>query len=158
MLRIFVRWGLGDAHSDDPQVRRQQVPRAGTGQPWAFSPGFRCGADYFPQDFREEKDMTKSPQVLPAVTPGGRRWFTMDHLVTFGETSKAGFVYFTRFFEWQGLCRETCGYLFLADYMESLDEHHAMITSSASCELLLEVQAAETITLRMAVVWVRLHF
>jgi len=35
-----------------------------------------------------------------------RRWFDCRHLVTFGDTNTAGNVYFARFFDWQGECRE----------------------------------------------------
>ncbi|MGC0417889.1 acyl-CoA thioesterase [Embleya sp. AB8] len=96
--------------------------------------------------------------LLPPSGPGRLSWYALDHMVTVGETSRARFVYYSRLFDWQGVCRERFGFTHCPKYMKSLTEDHAMLTTSASCEFLGETFEGEHISLRLALPWVRLHF
>jgi acyl-CoA thioesterase FadM len=86
------------------------------------------------------------------------RWYEMRHLVTFGETSAFGFVYFSHLVRWQGECRERFGYEHCPEYMRGLAGELTMLTSTASCEYLGEIWAADLICVRLSIPWVRLHF
>ncbi|MDI5979861.1 acyl-CoA thioesterase [Amycolatopsis magusensis] len=86
------------------------------------------------------------------------RWYEMRHLVTFGETSGAGFVYFSHLITWQGQCRERFGYEHCPEYMRDLSGELTMLTRTASCEYLGEISAADLISVRLSIPWVRLHF
>jgi len=97
------------------------------------------------------------PALLPAHEPGGPRWYAMDHIVTVGETSRARFVYYSHLFSWQGVCRERFGFENCPQYMRSLTQDYAMLTTTASCEFLAEIFEADRISLRLAIPWLRLH-
>ncbi|MFJ2780132.1 MULTISPECIES: acyl-CoA thioesterase [unclassified Kitasatospora] len=94
----------------------------------------------------------------PRPAPAQLRWYEMEHIVTFGETSGAGFVYFAHLFRWQGECRERFGCAYCPRYMGGLTGELTMLTSSASCEYLGEIWAADRILVRLTIPWVRLHF
>ncbi|MGC5016824.1 acyl-CoA thioesterase [Streptosporangium sp. DT93] len=86
------------------------------------------------------------------------RRYRMEHLVTYGETSAAGTVYFAHLIRWQGECRESFGYAHCPAYMRDLSAGRTMVTSSASCEYLGEIHAGDRIAVRLSVPWIRLHF
>jgi enediyne core biosynthesis thioesterase len=86
------------------------------------------------------------------------RSYEMRHLVTFGETSGAGFVYFAHLITWQGQCRERFGHEHCPEYMRGLTGEVTMLTNTAACEYLGEIQAADLIAVRLSIPWVRLHF
>jgi acyl-CoA thioesterase FadM len=85
------------------------------------------------------------------------RWYRIDHFVTFGETSGAGSVYFANLIRWQGECRERFGYEHCPQYMRALAGELTMHTSSVSCEYLSEIHAADQISIRLSIPWIRLH-
>lgn len=83
----------------------------------------------------------------------------IEHRVTMGETSGAGFVYFLAFIEWQGRYREEFGIEFMSGYLKSIATGEiGMLTSSCSCEYYGELYFGDLVRIRMAVPWVRLHF
>ncbi|TMR17526.1 acyl-CoA thioesterase [Nonomuraea turkmeniaca] len=95
--------------------------------------------------------------LIPDDNPTARRWFAIDHYVTFGETSAAGFVYYLRLLEWQGHCRERFGYAYCPDYMNRLRGELVMPTCTASCEYLTEIYPNDLISIRLSIPWLRLH-
>lgn len=101
----------------------------------------------------------ESPQ--PRSAPMPLRWYEMQHVVTFGETSGVGFVYFSHLIKWQGECRERFGYQYCPDYMRymrGLAGEPTMLTCTASCEYLGEIWVGDVISVRLSIPWVRLHF
>ena len=77
------------------------------------------------------------------------RAFEYRHRVLLEDTSVAGDVYFTRYFSWQGRCRE----LFLLerapDVLERLSDGLALVTTRCSCEYIGEALPGDEIRLRM---------
>jgi acyl-CoA thioesterase FadM/NAD(P)-dependent dehydrogenase (short-subunit alcohol dehydrogenase family) len=101
---------------------------------------------------------TESTQPHSAVP---LRWYEIQHVVTFGETSGVGFVYFSHFIKWQGECRERFGYEHCPEYMRymrGLTGELTMLTCTASCEYLGEIWVGDLISVRLSIPWVRLHF
>ena len=102
---------------------------------------------------------TESTQPRSAAIP--LRWYEIQHIVTFGETSGVGFVYFSHLFTWQGECRERFGYEHCPEYMRymrGLTGELTMLTCTASCEYLGEMWVGDLISVRLSIPWVRLHF
>src|SRR2546429_700742 len=77
------------------------------------------------------------------------RAFEYRHRVLLEDTSVAGDVYFTRYFSWQGRCRE----LFLLerapDVLERLRGGLALVTTRCSCEYVGEALPGDEIRVRM---------
>jgi enediyne biosynthesis thioesterase len=77
------------------------------------------------------------------------RSFEYRHRVLLEDTSVAGDVYFTRYFSWQGRCRE----LFLLerapDVLERLRGDLALVTTRCSCEYLGEALPGDEIRVCM---------
>ena len=77
-------------------------------------------------------------------------YYSWRHLVSFQETNLVGNVYFANHIAWQGKCREH----FLHDHapgiLKLLQEGFALITVRCSCEYLAELEAFDTIELRMS--------
>ncbi|MET8825076.1 acyl-CoA thioesterase [Streptomyces sp. NPDC004610] len=93
--------------------------------------------------------------LLPPDEKDGLRRYALDHLVTYGETSMAGFVYFSRLIDWQGKLRETVAVDMTPDYARGLTEGRLMLTQSVSCEYVSEIKFGESISLRVTVPMVR---
>jgi acyl-CoA thioesterase FadM len=96
--------------------------------------------------------------TTPRMPRFGLRWYAMTHLATVGDTSRAGFVYYARLIEWQGVCRERFGFEHCPGYMNSLRTTHLMVTQSVSCEYFEEIEEGQHIAVRLAIPWIRLHF
>ncbi|MFD8229444.1 acyl-CoA thioesterase [Streptomyces massasporeus] len=97
----------------------------------------------------------KHGRLLPPKEPGGPVSYAVDHLVTFGETSMAGFVYYIRLVEWQGRLRETFAFDLVPEYMHMLaDGRLVMLTQSVSCEYFSEIKLGELISQRLAISWI----
>jgi enediyne core biosynthesis thioesterase len=77
------------------------------------------------------------------------RQFEYRHVVTLEETNLVGNVYFTRYFSWQGRCRE----LFLREYApEVFDQLHgdlALVTLSSSCDFFDELGVSDEVRVAM---------
>lgn len=71
------------------------------------------------------------------------------HTVGFEETNLVGNVYYAHHVRWQGRCRE----MFLRDFAPSvlndLNEGLALVTTFVSCEYLAELQAFDTVSVKM---------
>ncbi len=82
--------------------------------------------------------------------------YAVDHVVTHGETSVLGPVYYMRLFEWQGRLRELFSLDLLTDYMKLLDDRRVlMVTVSAACEYLATIHAGDRVSQQMTVPWLR---
>ncbi|WP_158717993.1 acyl-CoA thioesterase [Streptomyces sp. NRRL F-2664] len=95
----------------------------------------------------------------PAPDTNGLPYYEWEHIVTYGETSAAGFVYYNQYFEWMGACREQCGFELFPQYMR--DAAHGIVvmpTVEVSCEYLGELYANDHVVLKMFVSGVRLYF
>jgi acyl-CoA thioesterase FadM len=95
------------------------------------------------------------PGVLLPRLPDTPGKYAIDHIVTFGETSRAGVVYYSRLIEWQGICRERFGFHLCPEYMKS--QELTLLTMSVTCEYLAETFEADHISIRLTIPWVRLH-
>ncbi|MGW5401548.1 acyl-CoA thioesterase [Streptomyces sp. NPDC003952] len=93
--------------------------------------------------------------MLPPDERDGLRRYAIEHLVTYGETSMAGFVYFSRLIDWQGTLRETVAVDMTPDYARGLTEGRLMLTQSVSCEYISEIKFGEVISLRVTVPMIR---
>jgi len=71
------------------------------------------------------------------------------HTVGFEETNLVGNVYYAHHVRWQGRCRE----MFLRDWAPSvlneLNKGLALVTTQVSCEYLAELQALDTVIVKM---------
>lgn len=83
---------------------------------------------------------------------------SFERIVTVGDTSSVGFVYFSKFIDWQAECRETLGYEYLPDYMAGIDGEITMVTHSCSCQYLGELWPGDRVEIDLIVPWVRLEF
>jgi enediyne biosynthesis thioesterase len=75
--------------------------------------------------------------------------FEYRHVVTLEETNLVGNVYFTRYFSWQGRCRE----LFLREHapeiFDELQGDLALVTLNASCEFFDELRVSDEVRVAM---------
>lgn len=75
--------------------------------------------------------------------------FDYHHVVTLEDTNLVGNVYFTRYFSWQGRCRE----LFLREHAPSvlaeLSADLALVTVRSSCDFFDELRASEEVVVSM---------
>jgi acyl-CoA thioesterase FadM len=102
--------------------------------------------------------MPDNPQpAAPAPFPDWRPMHTVHHLVTIGDTSAVGPVYYSKLIDWQARCREEAGLLHIPEYDQGLSGHSAMVTRTCSCEYLKELWFGDHVTISVAVPWVRLH-
>lgn len=96
--------------------------------------------------------------VLPPRSDGFSE-IEVEHMVTMGETSAAGFVYFSAFIDWQGYARERVGIKYFPQYMADITAGRVtMLTTSCSCEYLGEAWFGDRVHIRMTSPWIRLHF
>lgn len=86
-----------------------------------------------------------------------RTWFTIEHRVTAGDTSAVGPVYYARFIDWQGECRERCGQIGAPVFSSDISGDYAMLTLSCSCEYLSELYFGDLVAIRVAPLWLRMH-
>ncbi|MFG2936699.1 acyl-CoA thioesterase [Streptomyces sp. NPDC048282] len=85
------------------------------------------------------------------------RWFTIEHVVTAGDTSAVGPVYYARLIDWQGRCRERGGIIGAPVFSSDISGDYAMLTQSCSCEYLKELWYGDLVAIRLTVPWVRMH-
>ncbi|WP_433655145.1 acyl-CoA thioesterase [Nocardia sp. CA-128927] len=102
--------------------------------------------------------LQESPGLLIPNAAGTFSQYRLEHVVTFGETSRAGFVYYRNLIDWQGVCRERFAFDYIPEYMMSLRKDIAMLTTSVTCEYAGEVYETDRISIRMSIPWIRLHF
>jgi len=81
-----------------------------------------------------------------------RRWFEYRHLVTFGDTNSAGSVYFARFFDWQGECRERLLAQFYPEFAQDLKQGFGMTTEFAQQQYLSEAALFDRLAIRLTVI------
>ncbi|MEU7046503.1 thioesterase family protein [Streptomyces varsoviensis] len=98
--------------------------------------------------------VSRYAKLLPPDEPDGPFLYATDHVVTWGDTSKVGYLYYSRLIEWQGHLRELFALDFLDEYVRMLLQGHLMLTQSLSCEYLREIDLGDTISERLAVSWV----
>ncbi|MER7701550.1 acyl-CoA thioesterase [Kitasatospora sp. NPDC097605] len=104
--------------------------------------------------------MTPEPAAAPtgpSPSPTALRWFTVEHVVTAGDTSAVGPVYFARLIDWQGHCRERAGIANAPLFSGDISGPYAMLTQSCSCEYLQELWYGDLVAIRLTVPWVRMH-
>ncbi|MFD4924167.1 acyl-CoA thioesterase [Streptomyces goshikiensis] len=94
-----------------------------------------------------------TPLASSAETDG----FTIEHVVTAGDTSAVGPVYYARLIDWQGRCREQAGMAGAPVFSSDISGEHAMLTRSCSCEYERELWFGDQVAIRLTVPWVRLH-
>ena len=80
-----------------------------------------------------------------------QRWFECRHLVTFGDTNTAGSVYFTKYFEWQGECREKLLAQFYPEFANDLKKGFGMTTEFAHQDFISEAVLFDQILIRLSV-------
>jgi len=77
------------------------------------------------------------------------RAYEYTHVVGFEETNLVGNVYYANHIRWQGRCRE----MFLRDHapdvLNDLTRGLALVTLRCSCDYLAEVNAFDTVVVRM---------
>lgn len=83
---------------------------------------------------------------------------SVEHHVTVGDTCVMGMVYFSRFVEWQGECRERWLFRVIPNAMKVINGDLLVMTHSCSCQYIGGVYAGDVISIRMVVPWVRLEF
>lgn len=98
-----------------------------------------------------------SPAIQARRVANASPMFTIEHRVTAGDTSAVGPVYYARFIDWQGQCRERCGLMSAPVFSSDISGDYAMLTQSCSCEYLKELWFGDLIAIRLTVRWVRLH-
>ena len=81
-----------------------------------------------------------------------------ERTVTVGDASSVGFTYFTKYFEWQGLYRETWAYEIFPDYIAGFTGEVVMLTYSCSCELLGTLWPGDRLVIKLVAPWIRLAF
>ncbi|MBB5120220.1 hypothetical protein AF335_17320 [Streptomyces eurocidicus] len=98
----------------------------------------------------------RTPAKAGAQT-AGQPWFTIEHVVTAGDTSAVGPVYYARLIDWQGRCREQAGITYAPIFSSDICGDYAMLTRSCSCEYSEELWFGERTAIRMTIPWVRMH-
>jgi enediyne biosynthesis thioesterase len=77
------------------------------------------------------------------------RRFDYHHTVTLEDTNFVGNVYFTRYFSWQGRCRE----LFLREHapavLDELSADLALVTVRCSCDFFDELRMSDEVVVSM---------
>jgi enediyne biosynthesis thioesterase len=71
------------------------------------------------------------------------------HTVGFEETNLVGNVYYVNHLRWQGRCREMFLYENAPETLEDLKQGLALATVRCSCDYLAELEAFDTVVLRM---------
>ena len=75
--------------------------------------------------------------------------FEHRHVVSFEETNLVGNVYYVNHLRWQGRCREMFLYENAPEILEELKNGLALATVRCSCDYLAELEAFDTVVLRM---------
>ena len=78
-------------------------------------------------------------------------FFEYRHLVTFQDTNLVGNVYFSKYFDWQGKCREALLLQHYPEIVEDLREGFGMATEFAHMEYHREAFLNDEILIRMYV-------
>ena len=75
--------------------------------------------------------------------------FEHRHVVSFEETNLVGNVYYVNHLRWQGRCREMFLHENAPEILEELKDGLALATVRCSCDYLAELEAFDTVVLRM---------
>src|SRR2546430_7299375 len=75
--------------------------------------------------------------------------YELHHLVSFEDTNFVGNVYFTKYFSWQGRCREQFLHEKAPEVLDALRHGLALMTTRCSCEFLAELTAGDEVLIRM---------
>jgi enediyne biosynthesis thioesterase len=75
--------------------------------------------------------------------------FEHRHVVSFEETNLVGNVYYVNHLRWQGRCREMFLHENAPEILEELKQGLALATVRCSCDYLAELEAFDTVVLRM---------
>jgi enediyne biosynthesis thioesterase len=75
--------------------------------------------------------------------------FEHRHVVSFEETNLVGNVYYVNHLRWQGRCREMFLHENAPEILEELKQDLALATVRCSCDYLVELEAFDTVVLRM---------
>ena len=90
----------------------------------------------------------RTADVVGAARPAARA-YAFRHVVTFADVSPYGSVYFSRFVDWQGRCRE----MFLGEHAPEVlgpaSNELVLVTLTVRCEFLAELRAFDEVTLLM---------
>ncbi|MFE5302299.1 hypothetical protein [Streptomyces sp. NPDC056632] len=130
---------------DPPALAPSLVPPA-ISQPRSSTPGSPGG------------ELRHGPPTTLTITgTAPRSWFTIEHVVTVGDTSAVGPVYYARLIDWQGRCHEHAGMLTAPRFSSDLPGSYAMVTQFCSCEYLKKLVYGDRVAIRLTVRWVRLH-
>jgi enediyne core biosynthesis thioesterase len=86
------------------------------------------------------------------MNAASKRWFEYRHLVTFGNTNTTGSIYFARYFEWQGECREKLLAEFYPEFAGDLRQGFGMITEFAHQDFFSEATLFDQLVIRLTVV------
>jgi len=71
--------------------------------------------------------------------------------VTFGDTNAAGNVYFARYFDWQGECREAMLAEFYPEFAEDFRKGFCLVTEFAHQDFLNEAVLFDQVVIRVTV-------
>ena len=77
------------------------------------------------------------------------RAFEYHHIVGFEETNMVGNVYYANHIRWQGRCREFFLREHAPDILDLLGQGLALVTVRVSCEYFLELNAFDSLIIRM---------
>lgn len=101
-----------------------------------------------PQRHEEPAAGPKFHPGIPAT--GGLPYYETEHIVTFGDVSSSGFMYYAKYIEWMGKCRERFGFEAFPAYMAACYAGtEFMLTLETSCEYLGELWVNDRAVVRM---------
>lgn len=83
--------------------------------------------------------------------------FDYRHVVLLEETNALGNVYFAHYLRWQGHCRELFLQRYAPDVVTELGSRYRLVTTRCSCDYLSELEAFDTVLVRMQVTEVAQH-
>ncbi|SRR6266566_9306429 len=76
--------------------------------------------------------------------------YEFHHVVLFEDTNLVGNVYFTKYFSWQGRCREQFLLQKAPEVLDALRQGLALMTTRCSCEFWAELTAGDDVLVRMS--------
>ncbi len=75
--------------------------------------------------------------------------FDYHHVVTFEDTNLVGNVYFTRYFSWQGRCREMFLLQHAPTVLDELSADLALVTLHCNCDYFDELRVSDEVVVSM---------
>ncbi|TCO45908.1 SDR family NAD(P)-dependent oxidoreductase [Actinocrispum wychmicini] len=98
------------------------------------------------------------PSTAPEP-PNELPYYEWTHMVTFGDTSATGIVYYAELLNWIGHCREQWAFQVFPEYMRGLATGKTlMLTNSVHLDYLGEMWPNDQVIVRMSIPWLRMHF